>query len=323
MSDLAESSPQESYRLGFSIRVFGSPNLPSYDARGPGEASHLSVNLAFLRDICLYLQANRIAMYRMHSSVIPAGMHADPDALAGQIDECRAQLEQLSQLIQRSQIRLSFHPYSQVTLNALNEEQADRSLRCLASQVLLLDALGLGPEAVVVLHAGGVYDNLQASAERFVRRYEALPEVVRRRVVLEQDDSRYGHAAVRAIQEACGVPLVFDGLHHRVWNPEHVPVREALAYSLRTWPDAVRPKVHFATARSEMRLLEGSRRIKTPTWTEHADFVVPFEFIEWMELAAGLRPFDIMLEAKARDVALLQLRRDLLRFAPDLAARIA
>jgi UV DNA damage endonuclease len=322
MSDLTGTLSQESYRLGFSVRVFGSPNLPSYDARGPGQASHLSVSLAFLRDICLYLQANRIAMYRMHSNVIPAGLDGDPEALARQADECRPQLEQLSELLHRSRIRLSFHPYSQVTLNALNEEQVDRSVRSLASQVLLLDALSLGPETVVVLHAGGVYDNLSASSERFVHRYEALPEVVRRRVALEQDDSRYGHAAVRAIHEACGVPLVFDSLHHRVWNPEHVPVQEALEYSLGTWPDGVRPKVHYATARSEMRLLEGSRRIKTPTWTEHADFVVPFEFIDWMNLAAGLRPFDIMLEAKARDTALLQLRRDLVRFAPDLAERI-
>ena len=50
-----------------------------------GRASHLSVNLAFLRDICLYLQANHIGMYRMHSNVIPAGLHADPDALARQV----------------------------------------------------------------------------------------------------------------------------------------------------------------------------------------------------------------------------------------------
>jgi UV DNA damage endonuclease len=36
---------------------------------------------------------------------------------------------------------------------------------------------------------------------------------------------------------------------------------------------------------------------------------------------ADLLPFDVMLEAKARDLALLQLRDDLLRFAPDLAGR--
>jgi len=31
--------------------------------------------------------------------------------------------------------------------------------------------------------------------------------------------------------------------------------------------------------------------------------------------------FDVMLEAKAKDLALLRLRPDLLRYAPDVAAR--
>ena len=31
--------------------------------------------------------------------------------------------------------------------------------------------------------------------------------------------------------------------------------------------------------------------------------------------------FDIMLEAKAKDLALLRLRKDILQYAPELAAR--
>ncbi len=310
------------YRLGFSIRVYGIPDLPSYDAESPGRAGHLSVNLAYLRDICLYLQANRIYLYRLHSSIIPARLRDDPEALALELDACGPQLVHLAALIDQAQIRCTFHPYSQVTLNALNEAQAERSLRHLLAQARLLDALRLGTDGVIVLHVGGVYDNPSASAERFARRYANLPEAVRRRVVLEQDDSRYGYAAVFAIHRACGVPLVYDSLHHRVHNPERVPEREALAGCLGTWQAGVRPKVHYANARSEMRLLEGTRRVKVPSWTEHADFVVPFEFISWLEMAAGLPAFDIMLEAKARDLALLQLRRDLARFAPELGASV-
>jgi UV DNA damage endonuclease len=38
--------------------------------------------------------------------------------------------------------------------------------------------------------------------------------------------------------------------------------------------------------------------------------------------AANLRPFDIMLEAKAKDLALLRLREQLARFAPELSKYI-
>nr|MDQ6907644.1 UV DNA damage repair endonuclease UvsE [Chloroflexota bacterium] len=50
------------------------------------------------------------------------------------------------------------------------------------------------------------------------------------------------------------------------------------------------------------------------------DFLHPFEFITFMRAASSLT-CDVMLEAKAKDVALIRLRRDLARYAPDIAAR--
>jgi len=125
---------------------------------------------------------------------------------------------------------------------------------------------------------------------------------------------------VRAIHARCGVPLVFDLLHHQVLNPADEHWTDALAHALGTWPVGVRPKVHYATPRTELRTLPGTRRIKPPSWTEHSDYVNPFAFIDWARAASRLPEFDIMLESKARDLALLQLRRDLARFAPDLGS---
>jgi UV DNA damage endonuclease len=55
-------------------------------------------------------------------------------------------------------------------------------------------------------------------------------------------------------------------------------------------------------------------------WTNHADFINPFEFVRFMRDAEGLS-FDVMLESKAKDLSLLRLRSDLIRFAPELAHR--
>ena len=60
--------------------------------------------------------------------------------------------------------------------------------------------------------------------------------------------------------------------------------------------------------------------LQPPVWTGHADFCQPFEFIAFMRLLDGLK-FDVMLEAKSKDLALLRLRRDLQRYAPDVAKR--
>ena len=52
--------------------------------------------------------------------------------------------------------------------------------------------------------------------------------------------------------------------------------------------------------------------------TQHrAEFV---QRVRFMRDADGLT-FDVMLEAKAKDISLLKLRPDLLRYAPDVAAR--
>jgi UV DNA damage endonuclease len=57
-----------------------------------------------------------------------------------------------------------------------------------------------------------------------------------------------------------------------------------------------------------------------PVWTGHADFTNPFEFVTMMRGLDGL-DFDVMLESKSKDLALVRLRLDLLRYAPDVAVR--
>jgi UV DNA damage endonuclease len=65
-------------------------------------------------------------------------------------------------------------------------------------------------------------------------------------------------------------------------------------------------------------------RLKTvllpPIWTGHSDFTNPFEFATFMRAAEGLQ-FDVMMEGKAKDLSIIKLRPDLLRFAPDVAER--
>ncbi|MCE5260191.1 MAG: UV DNA damage repair endonuclease UvsE, partial [Chloroflexi bacterium] len=138
----------------------------------------------------------------------------------------------------------------------------------------------------------------------------------RRRIVLENDDRCFSAAEVLSINERCGVPLVFDWQHHQILNPQRIPWQEALSRCIASWPHTATPKIHFSSPRTELRSENG--RIKVPSWTEHSDYVQPFEFIQFMRSSDEL-DFDIMLECKARDLALLKLRQDLRRFAPDLA----
>ena len=313
-------------RLGFAVKVLGRPNLKSHDTRRWQNAPHLSVSLAYLRDIFVYLAEQDIRMYRMSSDLAPYVTHPDMPQFHTQIDECSRELAALGETAQQQSLRLSFHPSQYIVLNAEDETIASKSAHDILAQAQILDAMGLDHEAVVVTHVGGVYGDREASRERFVRRYERLPEPARRRLVLENDESSFSISDTFWIHQRTGIRLILDTLHFHNCGCDEMPLPEALALALSAWPADQTPKMHFSSPRTELRMMnrrdsEGNRKQVPvpPRWTQHSDYLNPFEFIRLLEDARGLRPFDVMLEAKAKDLALLRLRDDVKRFRPDLA----
>jgi UV DNA damage endonuclease len=246
----------------------------------------------------------------------------------GQINECRLELRELGQLARDQNLRLSFHPSQFVVLNSPDRALIDKGIQDLVAQAEMLDCMELGPEAVLVIHVGGTYGDRVAGRARWIETYARLPEPVKRRLVLENDDIRYSATDVLAIHEATGVPLIFDYQHFWCNNPEGADLRTTLERFVRSWPVGVRPKIHFSSPRTEMREIKRKNRktgknetvLQPPIWTGHADFLNPFEFITFMRMAHDL-DFDVMLEAKSKDLALQRIRRDLQRYAPDVAPR--
>lgn len=316
-------------RLGFAVKVLGRGGMPSNDARRWQSEPHLRVSLQYIDAIFDYLIATGIDMYRMSSDLAPYVTHPDMPQFHNQIEECHDELAALGARARAADIRLSFHPSQFVLLNSPDETLTTKSIADLQAQAQMLDAMGLGPEAVLVTHIGGVYGDIVSGRERWARTWEILPDTVRRRLVLENDDTRYGVDDTLWVHERTGVRLVFDYLHHWCMNRANMDQHEALAASLATWPADVRPKIHYSSPRTEMRLIERKNKATgkaeqvqaPPIWSGHADYINPFEFITFLRGAAAMRDFDVMLETKLKDTSLLRLREDLIRYAPDVAAR--
>ena len=315
-------------RLGFPVKIVARPDLKSNDTRRWQANPHLRTSLEYMDTILDHLDKHDIRMYRMSSDLAPYATHPDMPQFHGMVAESAAELAAVGAKTRRLGIRLSFHPSQYVVLNSPDAELVCKSAWDLASQAEMLDRMELGPEAVMVIHVGGHYDDRVASRERWARVWPTLPEPVRRRLVLEHDDIRFSAADVLWAHGQTGVRLIFDHQHFWCLNPEGLELRPTVAAMLATWPAGVRPKVHFSTPNNGMRELKQRDRktgklkkaMVAPVWTGHADFCSPFEFAAFMRLAAGLE-FDVMLESKVKDVALIRLRPDLLRYAPDVAAR--
>ncbi|MGI8819673.1 MAG: UV DNA damage repair endonuclease UvsE [Chthoniobacterales bacterium] len=315
-------------KLGFAVKVLGAASLKSNDSRRWQQRPHLRVSVQYLDRIFDHLEAHDIRMYRMSSDLAPYVTHPEMPQFHRQIRECRSELRAIGRRARKLGLRLSFHPSQFIVLNSPDPVLVQKSIADLAAQSEMLDRMELDAEAVVVVHAGGAYGDRASGCERWSALYPTLPEPVRRRLVLENDDLRYSAADVLKIHDATGVPLIFDHQHFWCFNPEQLALRPTLLKFLQTWPGGVRPKIHFSSPRTEMRQLKRKDRrtgkrvlvLQPPVWTGHADFVQPFEFITMLRQFPD-SDFDVMLEAKAKDLALVRLRRDLQRYALEIAAR--
>ncbi|GGF54174.1 UV DNA damage endonuclease [Paracoccus acridae] len=339
-------------RLGFPVKVMGRPGMKSNDTRRWQQNPHLKTSLEHVDAILDYLVEVGIDMYRLSSDLAPYATHPDMPQFHGMVAESDAELAALGRKARDLDIRLSFHPSQFVLLNSPDPALTAKSIWDLASQAEMLDRMGMGPEGVLVTHVGGVYYDREASRARWIEGYNQCPDHVRRRLVLENDDIRFSAADVLWIHDRCGVPLIFDYQHFWCLNPEGLALRPTLERFVRSWPQGVRPKIHFSSPRTELReikrkvtdkeraalraqgtsgggaltrdVVKATSRFKTvllpPIWTGHADFTNPFEFATFMREAQGL-DFDVMLEAKTKDLSLLKLRGDLFRYASDVAAR--
>ncbi|CAA9479764.1 MAG: UV damage repair endonuclease [uncultured Sphingomonadaceae bacterium] len=340
-------------RLGFPVKVMGKPGMKSNDTRRWQKSPHLKASLEYVSEILEYLDKVGLDMYRLSSDLAPYATHPDMPQFHGMVAESDAELRAFGNKAKELDIRLSFHPSQYVLLNSPDPQLTKKSIWDFSSQAEMLDRMGLDDEAVMITHVGGVYGEREEARARWVKGWEQCPEHVQRRLVLENDDIRFSAADVLWIHERTGVRLVFDYQHFWCLNPEGLDMRDTLERFVRSWPAGCRPKIHFSSPRTEMRevkrkitakerekakagtakpkkgevtktAVKATARIKTvllpPIWTGHSDFTNPFEFATFMRMANGL-DFDVMMEGKAKDISLLKLRPDLLRFAPDVAAR--
>ncbi len=320
--------PADAMRLGFAVKVMGQPGLKSNDTRRWQANPHLRVSLGYLCETFAYLRKHNIHMYRMGSDLAPYATHPEMPQFHNMVRESARDLEHVGKLAKLQDLRLSFHPSQFIVLNSENEALTRRSMWDLESQAEILDLMECGPEARLIIHVGGAYGDRASGCDRWCKTWKRLSEPVQRRLVLENDDIRFSAADVLRIHDETGVPLVFDYQHFWCFNPEGLGMQETITRMLRTWPAGVRPKMHYSCARTEMRELKRKNRktgkveqvLQPPIWTGHADYNNPFEAITFFRSIAHLEA-DVMLEAKAKDLALIRLRNDFARYAPGLAAR--
>jgi UV DNA damage endonuclease len=243
-------------------------------------------NLACLRRILQFNLEHGILFFRITSDLVPFASH--PVCTAEWQEIFAEDFRAVGRLIGRHEMRISMHPDQFVLINAKDPEIVKRSRAELAYHAAVLDAMCLDPTARIQIHVGGVYGDREASINRFCREYGRLDEAVRRRLVVENDDSRYTVADCLRIHRETSIPVLFDSFHHQV-NSSGEPVDEAAERCSGTWgADDGILMVDYSTQE------QGGRKGK------HAESLDTDHFLEFLRATAPT-DMDIMLEIKDKE----------------------
>ncbi|HEY9735582.1 MAG TPA: UV damage endonuclease UvsE [Trichocoleus sp.] len=246
-------------------------------------------NLTRLDQALTFCYERSIRLYRLPSGLFP---FSDMEVGRAVLEEFAEGLRQVGQRSLTLGIRLVLHPEQFVVLNSDSLTVIENSITVLSALAYQFDLMGLpqSPWTLMNIHGGK-----GARAERMVQTIRSLPDSIRCRLTLENDEHTYSSAAIAEICEAAGVPMVFDAHHHLVHEQldsyDNPSVAEALAAARATWEHPEWQLVHISNGRDA--LLDPS----------HSEVIWNMPQVFWQV------PW-IEVEAKGKEDAIAKLRQE-------------
>ncbi|KAK7060460.1 hypothetical protein VNI00_001225 [Paramarasmius palmivorus] len=254
-------------------------------------------NVQDLLTMIQWNEDNKIRLMRLSSEMFPFASHA---AYGYSLDYCAPLLAEAGKLAAKYGHRLTVHPGQFTQLGSPKEHVVEAAVRELKYHCEMLDLMGVGKDGVMVVHGGGVYEDKAATLERIKTTITTLlPQPVRDRLVLENDELCYNAEDLLPLCEELSVPLIFD-YHHDAINPSSIPPAEIIKRTNAIFHRrGITPKQHLSEQRpGAVTVME--RRA-------HADrcSALPAE----LDLDGVARDVDLMIEAKDKEQAVLELYR--------------
>lgn len=271
----------------------------TFAEKGLQHASRLTLeNVETLCGIIQWNNHHKIEVYRMTSGLAPWASEYEFAQLPDW-HEIRAGLEHAGELAAAGNQRLSFHPGQFNCLTSPREHVVANCVRDLRIHGEIMDAIGLpnSPAAKINIHLGGAFGQKEESMDRWCHNFERVPENVKRRLTVENDDKAncYSVVDLHKVWQRTGVPTVFDAHHFEIGAKGDLSYEDSIKLAASTWPTGIRQVCHLSNS---AKIFEN----KPVAITAHSDYIhKPFN-------DCGL-DLDVVIEAKAKELAVLDYIR--------------
>ena len=267
-------------------------------SKGIDYASQLGLeNCKDLLEIIKWNNENGFNFFRITSNLFPWSSEYKLSDMPDYDEICEL-LSEAGRYAIDNDIRITSHPGPFNVLTSPHPHVVENCIKDLSIHGEVFDLMNLSrtPFNKINIHIGGAYGDKVSSMERFCENFHRLPDSVKSRLTVENDDKASMYSVVdlyEGVYKVIGIPIVFDYHHHRFCNGG-LSEEDALEVAISTWNNIV-PVVHYSESRN---IEQEDNKIRPQA---HSDYV--YDYID----TYGNR-VDIMVEAKAKELAVLKYK---------------
>ena len=242
-----------------------------------------------------YLVQNNIKSFRLSSSLFPlyefCGEIARSDSVIQQ------DLKTAGQLFLQHNIRVTCHPGQFCVISSDKQSVIDNSIKELEYHAYIFDSMGLPatPYYAINIH-GGKGDR----SEKIIEVYQTLPENIKNRLTLENDEKCYNVTDLLSIHRATKCPIVLD-THHWSFDCSDMGLDQAISETIKTWGN-VKPLQHLSNTEPG---LENSSYTQRRAHSQYIHYI-PEQQLSLIKDNC----VDVDIEAKAKNLAIFKMRED-------------
>jgi len=270
----------------------------TFKSKGINYASELGLqNCKDLLEIIKWNHDNGFNFFRITSNLFPWCSEYDLKHMPDYEAICNV-LSEAGQYAIDNDIRITCHPGPFNVLTSPHPHVVDNCIKDLTTHGEVFDLMNLSrtPYNKINIHIGGAYGDKISSMKRFCENFHRLPNSVKSRLTVENDDKASMYSVVdlyEGVYKVIGIPIVFDYHHHRFCTGG-LTEEDALEVAISTWNN-ITPVVHYSESRN---IEQEDDKIRPQA---HSDYV--YDYID----TYGNR-VDIMVEAKAKELAVLKYK---------------
>jgi len=266
----------------------------TFDTKGIDYASELTLaNAMDLDKIMDWNILNEYNFFRITSGLAPWKSEYEWDDLKD-IERIRMYLHSAGVKAKTHNLRITSHPGPFNVLTSPHPHVVDNCVSDLTDHGEVFDMMGLSrtPYNKINIHIGGAYGDKESAMERFCVNFERLPDSVKSRLTVENDDKASMYSVkdlYEGVYKRIGIPIVFDYHHHKFCTGD-LSEQQALEMAISTWPDGITPATHYSESRRD------EQKDETIRVQAHSDYV--YDKIETYG-----NEIDVMVEAKHKELA--------------------